>query len=376
MFHRLSLFRFNTGGGSTLLVGWCRDGMTWPLTEILPEATLDTAQFHSARGEPLSRPAVLSEHPLFIDIPGECPSPSSLDPASADDIIHLSCADWQSTGYANEQWRGACMLRSGEQLADLAGAAVLLPEAIQALPETAVMRDVRNRLWNVRDPRGLCDQLTIKLNRVKGLKRLTYRFRPSKGRRHWNNACEMLRRGVATPLPVAFFERYENPGTSESWYFCQFVPEAFSARDVYAAFRDGASQYRGLDKGHWYDLISGFVCNMHNKQIIHRDLSAGNLLLEQGGDGSVTPQAIDIGRARIWFGPGSKVKDRDRMLDLIRIAYKLNWQDRQLFVQYYEEHMGKALSPLWRLPFFYYDSKQAIKKTLKGKRRKRPKPAA
>ena len=77
----------------------------------------------------------------------------------------------------------------------------------------------------------------------------------------------------------------------------------------------------------------------------------------------------------IWSGPGSKVRTRDRMLDLIRIAYKLDWADRLRFIEHYETHLGKSLSPLWRLPFWYYDSKQTLKKTLKGKRRRKSRKA-
>ena len=126
-----------------------------------------------------------------------------------------------------------------------------------------------------------------------------------------------------------------------------------------------------MDKAQWFDLLAGFVCNMHNKQIIHRDLSAGNLLLAAGENGDIIPQAIDIGRARIWMGPGSRVKNRHRMLDLIRIAYKLNWPDRAAFIEAYESHLGRPLSPLWKIPFHYYDNKQAFKKAIKGKKKKR-----
>jgi hypothetical protein len=321
----------------------------------------------------MAQPVVINEHPLFIDLPSPWMGPRAgqADTGATAGIVHYSSPDWQSAPYCDEQWVGARLLRSDQQAADMAAADSLLPANIGALPETRVLRDVRNRLWNVADPRGSCDQVTIKLNRVKGIKRFTYRFRPSKGRRHWNNACDMLRRDVHTPLPLAFYENPVQPGINESWYLCQFVPDALSARDVYAAFRDGADQYLGRDKETWFELLSGFVCNMHNKQVVHRDLSAGNLLLEPLPDGSIRPQAIDIGRAWIWSGPGSRVRDRHRLLDLIRIAYKLDWEDRLRFISCYESHLGRALTPLWRLPFLYYDSKQALKKSLKGKRRAR-----
>ena len=372
-----SLFHYCDKQGAHFLLAWTRDGQTWPLSGLVNAGDLDRAAFYDATGQAISNPLVANEHPLFIDL--DAPPSSAADSKDTQqaigEVVHLSSEQWQSVGHSDPHWYGAHMLRSNQREADLALAQRLHPDQLTRLPETQVLRDARNRLWNVADPRGLCEQVTVKLNRVKGFKRFTYRFYPSKGRRHWNNACEMLRRNVATPLPIAFFESPQQPGIRDSWYLCQFIPDAFSSREVYAALNRGESEYRGLDKDAWFDLISGFVCHMHNKQVIHRDLSSGNLLLFQAEDGSIVPMAIDIGRARIWSGPGSKVRTRDRMLDLIRIAYKLDWADRLRFIEHYETHLGKSLSPLWRLPFWYYDSKQTLKKTLKGKRRRKSRKA-
>lgn len=366
----LSVFSYLGSEGQHFLLAWCRDGQARPISQLLEPDSLAHASFLNALGEPLPQPAVVSEHPLFIDLPGPHQTPicNSLHSSKTRDIVHLSSPALQSCPYADEHWVGARMLREDRQLEDLPLADTLLPQHIPSLGETQVLRDKRNRLWNVQDPRGSGGHVTVKLNRVKGAKRVTYRFRPSKGRRHWDNACRMLRRGVHTPMPVAFYEAPQNAGIRDSWYLCEFVPNAFSARDVYAAFRDGSEDFRGLDKNAWFSLLAGFVCNMHNQQVIHRDLSAGNLLLEQLADGAIRPQAIDIGRARIWSGPGSRVRHRHRMLDLIRIAYKLDWPDRYRFIQHYEGHLGKSLSPLWRIPFIYYDSKQRLKKAIKGKK--------
>lgn len=370
----VSVFYYQGKHGDHFLLAWTRDGQAWPLEALLPAESLAHAEFQDASGKPLENPLVVTEQPLFIDLDGPLRSGScnKLQTQDISEVIHLSSPDWQSVGFADENWYGAHMLRATERAADRALASRLHPDLLPGLPETRVLRDARNRLWNVADPRGLCDQVTVKLNRVKGIKRFTYRFYPSKGRRHWNNACEMLRKNVATPLPLAFFEAPERPGVRDSWYLCQFIPDAFSAREVYAALNRGEQMYRGLDKAAWFELLSGFVCHMHNKQIIHRDLSSGNLLLQQQDDGTVIPMAIDIGRARIWSGVGSKVRTRHRLLDLIRIAYKLNWQDRARFISHYEAHLGKPLSPLWRVSFWYYDSKQTLKKAMKGKRRRKP----
>ncbi len=370
--HGVSLFSFEKPTGERFLLCWCRDGQSWPLEIFFAEDVLATAQFCDTSGRAIPRPLVICEHPIFIDI-NVIPTThtdSELTNATPQGIIHLSSPDHQSVAYENPQWRGAYLLSRTRQRDDLAKAGTLYPDSLVKLDETAVLRDSRNRIWNVADPRGGSGQVTVKLNRTKGFKRISYRFRPSKGRRHWNNACEMLRRGVSTPLPVAFHERPGQSGIKDSWYLCEFVPDAFSAREVYAAFRDGAVSYKGLDKSSWLTLLSTFVCDMHNRQIIHKDLSAGNLLLAQNPDGSIQPMLIDIGRA--WLGRGSGLKQRHRMLDLIRIAYKLNWGDREAFIAAYEAHLGRPLSPLWRIPFYYYDNKQRIKKRLKGKYKKKP----
>ncbi len=110
---------------------------------------------------------------------------------------------------------------------------------------------------------------------------------------------------------------------------------------------------------------------MHDMQINHRDLSAGNLLLHEAAGGGIQPMLIDIGRAWIWRGPGSRLSVRRRLSDLMRIAYKLDWDGREQFVASYESAWGKSLPAWWRLPFHYYDNKQAFKKALKGQRKAR-----
>jgi Lipopolysaccharide kinase (Kdo/WaaP) family len=364
----LSLYRYTPAQGREFFLCWCRDGMSWSLSGLFSEDELAAAQYFDSCGRALARPLVINEHPLFIEFEDSavCPDLRDVQIAPGPHTVALSTSAHQSIADREGDWRGAIMLRANAQLEDSRCAELLRPSAIPTLEETAVLRDARNRIWNVKDPRNVCDQVSVKLNRVVGFKRFSYRFRPSKGRRHWNNACEMLRRGVRTPLPVAFYEQSRNAGVLDSWYLCEFVPHAFSAKDVYAALREGADEFRGLNKREWFNCFAQFTCTMHNKQIVHRDLSAGNLLLRQTDDGSIEPHLIDIGRA--WLGRGTGLSERHKLIDLIRICYKLSWQDRELFIGYYEACCGKPFSRGWRIPFHYYDYKQKFKKRLKGKR--------
>ncbi len=168
---------------------------------------------------------IIDEQPLFIEFErdNQPPNLTTLDAEASRGIIHLSSPQHRSISDTEGDWLGAGMLRADNQLEDLEGIRTLRPSILPTLKETAVLRDARNRIWNVQDPRNICDQVSVKLNRVVGIKRITYRFRPSKGRRHWNNACEMIRRGIKTPLPVAFYEQREKTGShlSSRCHGCQ-----------------------------------------------------------------------------------------------------------------------------------------------------------
>ncbi|MEM1112711.1 MAG: lipopolysaccharide kinase InaA family protein [Pseudomonadota bacterium] len=353
-------------------LAWYRDAGSRPLAEVSCAAALAGATCRDATGREIDTPVVIGESPLcFSSDRDDLFDWQRLPVANSVPVtVHLDTPDYLTINQVCGPWQSALILRRGSQQADLSLLEQLRPESIANLDELRVLRDARNRIWNIHDPRHEGRELSVKLNRVKGIKRLTYRFRPSKGRRHWNNACRMLRAGVATPSPVAFYEEPISSGIKDSWYICEYIPEAFSCREVFAAFRDGASDYRGLSKASWFELLSSFVCTMHNRQIVHRDLSSGNLLLREGETGAIEPMLIDIGRAWIWAGPGSRVKSRHRLQDLIRICYKLNWQDREDFIKRYQGHGDTQLGSLWRIPFHYYDAKQRVKKSLKRRRKK------
>ena len=192
-----------------------------------------------------------------------------------------------------------------------------------------------------------------------GARRLSYLFSLSKGQRHWNNATEMGRRGIPTPKPLAFFERHDFSGVRENYYLCEFTPEAFSTRDVFTAFKQGADSYRGIAKHAWIETVAQFVAMMHQRGMIHRDLSSGNLLITmQAGKPDI--QVIDIGRA--VFG-----KRHGAATDLKRICYKLRWADRETFVDEYKKALPEADTRFWRLSLRSYDAKQTLKRMLKGR---------
>jgi hypothetical protein len=389
-----------TKNENDLHILWCRDAQTIPLTSLYPEKILDRKcardsnrsenpqrsensgllEFRDTLGEKIDyRPEVISEQPLFIlthanDIELRLDT-GSLKSMNVNNDVMLSQPGQQAVHVELEHWRGALMLDNDASLPEVV--THLLPEAIQLLPVNKILRDTRNRLWTVDEhcvldegifhagKQGDSDkkQLTIKLNRAKGIKKFTYRFVASKGKRHWDNASYMLRRGIRTPQPVAYFERYNNSGIEENYYICRYIENAFSARDVFRAFNKGEKDFRGFSKEQMFADLAGFICNMHNQRIIHRDLSSGNLMMAMNDANGIDMYMIDIGRAKMGFN--ERLSARQRFIDLMRICYKLDWADRELFVDQYNKHFGSVVARWWRLPLYFYESKQTFKKSLK-----------
>lgn len=366
----LSHFCFTAADGNHFHVCWCRDGQNFSLKNLYSLKQLEGACFTNVCGEPISPPNQITESPVFIDFPHwklqQLPEYFSTTPGEYNGVVYACLPEMQSLPWQNHEWRGAFTLTP--EINDTTLGEMLRPDRIMAAPELEVLRDSRNRLWNIAHPLKEDLVLTVKLNRPTGLKRLSYAFTASKGRRHWNNASTMLQRGINTPKPIAFYERHCLGGIKLSYYVCEFIPDTFSSRHVCSAIEAGEEPFKGLNQEEWLDLLATFICDMHDAGIVHRDLSVGNLMLKQQPNGDITPYLIDIGRARIGDTP---LPARTRVLDLMRICYKLSWPNRERLIKCYEKRWGKTFLAYWRLMVGYYDVKQGGKKSLKARLKKK-----
>jgi hypothetical protein len=172
---------------------------------------------------------------------------------------------------------------------------------------------------------------------------------------------------VATPEPVAFFERpVRHAALQSSYYVCRLFPGTGSVRAAFTAFAAGADSFEGLPKQAFYEALAEFAGRMHERGVYHRDLSAGNVLARVR-DGRAEFSVIDTGRARFFPGP---LKERLRLADLKRLCHPLTWPERELFVCLYLGRLGLAFSGLRRLPFALYDAKHRFKKWIRPLRGK------
>lgn len=369
-------FIFEREQGGQLHIAWTKDRGCVDAEQLYTREQLDSAQVIDALGTEQEE-ALLSfgERPvllLFEQAEGLKLTAEELrhiDPQPHQVVMGIE-QDIRYQPWSEGKWRGFVSVKLGEDAKQKAQA--LLPEQLLSAPQLSVHRDQRNKVWSIEHPLHAGQNIVVKENRAKGLKKFTYRFKASKGQRHWDNAWEMLRRGVNSPMPIAYYEQIENTGISHNYYVCEHVDAAFSVRDAFTAFGEGQTDYQGFSREQIIRAVADYSCNMHNERIIHHDLTGGNLLVTTE-NGAINITAIDIGRATIYLKRG--VTERQRLLDIMRCCYKLNWPNRELFMEYYFAAYGHKFAKRWRSSLSYYDwklkTKKQLKRILKGKWKKK-----
>ena len=368
-------FIFETKEQKQLHIVWTQDRGCVDAEQLYSREQLEQAEILDALGEAVTEPVLsFTERPLFLQFE----QPTSLqqnEQQLADIQPRPEKVNFGITGeirylpWTEGKWHGAVAVKPGEDAKEKAQA--LLPEKLLSATQLSVHRDQRNKVWSIQHPLDSNGTVVVKENRARGIKKFTYWFKASKGQRHWDNAWEMLRRGVKSPMPVAYYEQTENTGITHNYYVCEYVDAAFSVRQAFTAFGEGQDSFGGFSKEQIIKAVADYACNMHDEKIIHHDLTGGNLLVTTEND-EINITAIDIGRATIYIK--QNVTEQQRLLDLMRCCYKLNWPNRELFMEYYFEAYGRQFAQRWKTSLSYYDwkltTKKKLKRLLKGKWKK------
>ena len=124
------------------------------------------------------------------------------------------------------------------------------------------------------------------------INRIVYKFfRKSKAERAYNNAVQLLKRGISTPESLAYIESYRN-GLLD---YCFYISGVDDAPPIKNLLLDPEKFDRKLA-----DAFAGFVATLHNRGILHHDLNSTNVLYHQHSDGTYTFSLIDINRMKIY----------------------------------------------------------------------------
>ena len=130
-------------------------------------------------------------------------------------------------------------------------------------------------------------------------------FRPSKARRSYEHALELLKRGVPTPEPIAYMEEKTFGLLEQSYYICIFEKEYEQVR----SYMNGNKKDKILLKE-----LAAFIAGFHNKEVDFLDLSPGNILFKPENGGFVF-SLIDINRLKF-----RSISEKERYKSFTKLA--------------------------------------------------------
>jgi hypothetical protein len=291
-------------------------------------------------------------------------APLSFDPAPF--ILHAH-GDGRHYYYRDDTWHGIVRAASRAEADALIHA--LHPSRIGRPQRSAILRHARNAIWTVADPRRPDDagaRLVVKQPVTHLLhKQLLDRLKPSKARRSWNGASELLRRGLGTATPVAWFEQRSGCDLTQNWYVCDYIDGALSVRELFSAYAAGHDAHAGIAAEDAYKQLCAFLLKLHGGGVFFRDLSGGNILVRKAPGGKLDFALIDTARVRIYR---NGVPLRKRLADLSRACYKLHPEGRARFMALYLGELDYRAGALAQLPLRLYDIKVALKRRLRNTR--------
>ncbi len=137
----------------------------------------------------------------------------------------------------------------------------------------------------------------------------------SRARRSWQVALAMQERGIGTPRPLAFLDRWEGRRIRESYLFTELETDMRTFREelirLYTTDPECARIMSLLE------CVAVATKKMHDGGVAHRDLGNQNILLRQGGPaGWLDVKFVDLNRARIR----ERVSLEERAFDISRLA--------------------------------------------------------
>ena len=114
-------------------------------------------------------------------------------------------------------------------------------------------------------------------------------LRGSKAKKSYKNAMKLIELGTKTPEPIGYIEFYKNSLLKESFFISLHQPYDFLIREpLYEAdFKNRENIIK---------QFAEFTYGLHQKDIFHKDYSAGNTLVMPQENGSYNFSIVDINR--------------------------------------------------------------------------------
>jgi len=239
------------------------------------------------------------------------------------------------------------------------------PDFIQAIAdchsllndsEAEILLDSRNRVGVVTLPfhgQKKVD-VVIKEFRSRGVNKLKSLFFSGKAFRAWQGAMVLTERKVDTPPPVACLEKRKALFLDESFFLTERISGVREIRFLFL-------ELQPVELRELLDSLSRHLSLCHERGVLHRDLSDGNILVKKGKSGEFRFFLIDTNRIRIK----RRISPLKRMKNLIRLGVPPGNQCYFL-EQYSGEDRVKGFLWFWyRFNKMVYSNYVALKKKLR-----------
>ncbi|MFB0566365.1 MAG: lipopolysaccharide kinase InaA family protein [Candidatus Aminicenantaceae bacterium] len=203
--------------------------------------------------------------------------------------------------------------------------------------DSRILHEGRNRVGVVRlkNKNNENADVVIKEFKIQGVNKLKSLLLPSKALRAWKGAVSLLERRIDTPFPIACLERRKKGFVDQSYYLAEKVEEVKEIR--YLFLNSPVSKIRPL-----VESLSRYLFVCHEKGILHRDLSDGNILVKED-KGKFRFYFIDTNRIRF----PKRIRPLSRIKNLVRLG--IPSQIQPLFL---DKYLGSV--PVKRSLWFWY----------------------
>jgi hypothetical protein len=114
-------------------------------------------------------------------------------------------------------------------------------------------------------------------------------FRKSKAKRSFENANNLINKGIGTPRPIGYYENSKGVFLRDSYYICEHVQPDFVFKVIFEGLPE--SDLDRILRG-----IAQFTYKLHEKGIEFLDHSPGNTLINIDSNGEYVYSLVDLNR--------------------------------------------------------------------------------
>ncbi len=218
---------------------------------------------------------------------------------------------------------------------------------------STILYDARNQI-RVVSFEG--EDYVVKAFKVPNLiNRIAYRyFRPSKAKRSYEYSLKIGKE--LCPEPVAYIEEYNVTLLAKSYYISRFYNYDYTIQVL--LYDDDFKERKQI-----LEAFADFTFHLHEKGILHRDYSHGNILVKKLG-AEYQFKVIDVNRMQF-----KELDIEERMNNFSR----LNPNDKglKIITEKYASHVRQSAEELYNKAIQYRDEyarQRAMKNKLRGKK--------